>query len=141
MLIKIVCFYNRGKESKPDMYNCIQIVVYKCAVSTSQQTSFASGLVVYAVLPCRNFDENLSRQVCQDKIMSRKIIPATNVRAIWDRTLTPRIHFRVPLMRARISRDEFSVLFIWGNAELPLYLSTSGVMLRQWESSKFQHSA
>ncbi|GBO32909.1 hypothetical protein AVEN_260231-1 [Araneus ventricosus] len=70
---------------------CIQVVVYKCAVSTlkqgffsncvvkfvvttSQQTCFASGLVDYALLLCRKFASKLQHQVCHDKLISRKIL-------------------------------------------------------------------
>ncbi|GBM46663.1 hypothetical protein AVEN_139934-1 [Araneus ventricosus] len=44
----------------------------KCAISVSRQTCFASGVVDYAMLLCRNFTANLSCQVCHDKIISRK---------------------------------------------------------------------
>ncbi|GBM48149.1 hypothetical protein AVEN_107107-1 [Araneus ventricosus] len=53
-------------------------------ITTSQQTCFASGLVDYALLLYRKFVAKLSRQVCPDKIISRKIKLAASVHAIWE---------------------------------------------------------
>ncbi|GBN11864.1 hypothetical protein AVEN_202163-1 [Araneus ventricosus] len=55
----------------------------KCAMSLSPQTCFTCGEVDYAMLLCRSFVANLSRQVCHDKIISRKITFAANVHAIY----------------------------------------------------------
>ncbi|GBO18515.1 hypothetical protein AVEN_76436-1, partial [Araneus ventricosus] len=54
----------------------------KFAVSNSLQTCSTRRVVEYAILLCRRFAANLSRQVCHDKIMSRKIKLAANVHAI-----------------------------------------------------------
>ncbi|GBO38584.1 hypothetical protein AVEN_62169-1 [Araneus ventricosus] len=100
MVLKIGYFLKQRQRSKPDIYNCIQAVLCKCAVSTlhqtcfaivvckcvestTLQTCFAGGLVDYALLLCRKFAANLPHQVCHDKLISKRITLAASVRAIW----------------------------------------------------------
>ncbi|GBL75562.1 hypothetical protein AVEN_143446-1 [Araneus ventricosus] len=86
MLLKIGCFLKQRQRSKPDIYNCIQVVVCKCAVSTLQQTCIARRVIDCALLVCRKFVAKLSRQVCHDELISRKITLAASVHAIWARS-------------------------------------------------------
>ncbi|GBO23993.1 hypothetical protein AVEN_187141-1 [Araneus ventricosus] len=48
------------------------------------ETCFTRRVVDYAILPFRRIAANLSRQVCHDKIISRKIKLAANVHVIWE---------------------------------------------------------
>ncbi|GBN88939.1 hypothetical protein AVEN_228409-1 [Araneus ventricosus] len=48
------------------------VMTRKCEMAVSQQTCFASGVVDNTMLVCRSFAAILSRQVCHDKIISRK---------------------------------------------------------------------
>ncbi|GBM01287.1 hypothetical protein AVEN_170339-1 [Araneus ventricosus] len=55
----------------------------KFVMTSSQQTCFVSGLVDYALLPCRKFTAKLPHQICHDKLITRKIKFAASVHAIW----------------------------------------------------------
>ncbi|GBM87295.1 hypothetical protein AVEN_107415-1 [Araneus ventricosus] len=54
----------------------------KFVMTFSRQTCL-SGLVEYALLLCRKFVSKLPRQVCHDKLISRKIKLAASVHVIW----------------------------------------------------------
>ncbi|GBN55990.1 hypothetical protein AVEN_121817-1 [Araneus ventricosus] len=53
-------------------------------MTSSQQTCFASGLVDYALLLSRKIAAKLPHQVCNDKLISRKVKLAASVHAIWE---------------------------------------------------------
>ncbi|GBN12778.1 hypothetical protein AVEN_192556-1 [Araneus ventricosus] len=77
-----------GEENESTRLNMSSKLFCICgvnfAITTSQPTCFASGLVDYALLLCRKFAAKLPHQVCHDKLISRKIELAASVHAIWD---------------------------------------------------------
>ncbi|GBO11746.1 hypothetical protein AVEN_216122-1 [Araneus ventricosus] len=93
-IIKNWMFF-KTERSKPDIYNCTHVVVYKCDASTmfcscggkfvitSQQTCFASGLADFALLLRRKLPVKLPHQDCHDKLISSNITLVASMRAIW----------------------------------------------------------